>query len=120
MSLSGTFEASTPLGPALVISLVTTALAGLAAWALTVGPQAALDAAYRKETSFVRLREVSANFRLPRDFTQRYIRAETASINVAVRNLNTWTNFDGLDPESDQFLTVPADRRWTIRMNVTF
>ena len=79
-----------------------------------------VDAGYKQDTHFVRLREISANLRLPRDFTQRYIRAETASLNFAVRNLHTWTNFNGLDPESEQFLTVPADRRWTIRMNVTF
>jgi hypothetical protein len=34
------------LAPALVISLVTTTLATLLGWALTVGPQAALDASY--------------------------------------------------------------------------
>ena len=36
----------TTLAPALVLSLVTTSLALLLQWALTVGPQAALDAAY--------------------------------------------------------------------------
>lgn len=36
----------TTLAPALAISLITTALAMLAAWALTVGPQAALDSSY--------------------------------------------------------------------------
>jgi hypothetical protein len=39
----------TTLGPALVISLVTTTLAALTAWALTVGPQAALDASYYQD-----------------------------------------------------------------------
>lgn len=39
----------TTLGPALVISLVTTTLAAFLAWALTVGPQAALDAAYYQD-----------------------------------------------------------------------
>jgi hypothetical protein len=37
------------LGPALVISLVTTTLAAFLAWALTVGPQAALDASYYQD-----------------------------------------------------------------------
>lgn len=36
----------TTLAPALVLSLITTSLALLAQWALTVGPQAALDASY--------------------------------------------------------------------------
>jgi hypothetical protein len=39
----------TTLGPALVLSLATTTLAALIAWALTVGPQAALDAAYYQD-----------------------------------------------------------------------
>lgn len=34
------------LGPALVVSVVATALAALTGWLLTVGPQAALDASY--------------------------------------------------------------------------
>jgi hypothetical protein len=39
----------TTLGPALVISLVTTTLAALVAWGLTAGPQAALDASYYQD-----------------------------------------------------------------------
>jgi hypothetical protein len=39
----------TTLGPALVISLATTTLAAFIAWALTVGPQAALDASYYQD-----------------------------------------------------------------------
>jgi hypothetical protein len=39
----------TTLGPALAISLVTTTLAAFVAWALTVGPLAALDAAYYQD-----------------------------------------------------------------------
>jgi hypothetical protein len=37
------------LGPALVISLVTTTLAALATWGLTAGPQALLDASYYQD-----------------------------------------------------------------------
>jgi len=39
----------TTLAPALVVSLVTTSLALLVQWALTVGPQAALDASYYED-----------------------------------------------------------------------
>ena len=39
----------TTLAPALVISLVTTSLALLGQWALTVGPRAALDASYYQD-----------------------------------------------------------------------
>jgi TonB-linked SusC/RagA family outer membrane protein len=75
---------------------------------------------YRTNVEFLKLREVSATYRLPRDFASRFLRAQTALINLSVRNLETWTNYSGLDPETGQFLTVPQDRRWNLRMNVTF
>lgn len=75
---------------------------------------------YRHEGNFVKLREVSANYRLPRNFVQRYMMVQTAQLTFGLRNLNTWTDYPGLDPETGQFLTVPQDRRWTVRLNVTF
>lgn len=39
----------TTLGPALVVSLVATALAALLRWGLVIGPQAALDASYYED-----------------------------------------------------------------------
>jgi hypothetical protein len=39
----------TTLGPALVVSLATTALAALLQWLLVIGPQAALDASYYQD-----------------------------------------------------------------------
>jgi hypothetical protein len=76
--------------------------------------------AYRQDAGFTRLREVSASYRLPRNMVQRFMRAEAAQITFAMRNLNVWTDFEGLDPETGNFLTVPQDKRWTVRMNVTF
>jgi DNA gyrase inhibitor GyrI len=35
-------------------------------------------------------------------------------------NLKLWTDYTGLDPETDQFLTVPQDKRWTLRFNFNF
>jgi hypothetical protein len=75
---------------------------------------------YNEDASFVRLREASVNYRLPRSLTQRFMHAEAAQVMVAFRNLRTWTDFTGLDPETDQFLTVPQDKRWTVRFNFTF
>ena len=75
---------------------------------------------YLEDGTFFKLREASLNYRLPRDFTTRYMKVQTASLTVAMRNLRTWTDFTGLDPESDQFLTVPQDRRWTVRFNFTY
>ena len=63
---------------------------------------------------------VIVNYRFPSSFVQRYMRARGASIGLTMRNLHTWTDFTGLDPETGQFLTVPLDRRWTVRFNFNF
>jgi TonB-linked SusC/RagA family outer membrane protein len=76
--------------------------------------------AYLQDGSFVKLREVSANYRIPSSLVQRFTGARSASLGLSVRNLHTWTDFMGFDPESDQFLTVPQDRRWTLRFNFQF
>ena len=75
---------------------------------------------YNQPGDFFRLREVSATYRVPRAFLARFARAQTASVTVTMRNINTWTDFTGLDPETDQFLTVPQDKRWTVKFNFTF
>jgi TonB-linked SusC/RagA family outer membrane protein len=54
------------------------------------------------DSKFLRLREVSASYDLP----QRWVRATNAErlmVNVAARNIRTWTPWTGLDPES-QFI----------------
>ena len=75
---------------------------------------------YNEDGAFVRLREASLSYRIPRSIVTRFMRAQSASLTVALRNVHTWTDFTGLDPESDQFLTVPQDKRWTVRFNFTF
>jgi TonB-linked SusC/RagA family outer membrane protein len=75
---------------------------------------------YNEDAGFVRLREASVSYRVPSALVQRVARAQSAQVTVAFRNLKTWTNFTGLDPETDQFLTVPQDKRWTVRFNFTF
>jgi TonB-linked SusC/RagA family outer membrane protein len=75
---------------------------------------------YLQDASFTRLREVSVSYRVPTQMVQRYMRAQSATVSLAMRNLNMWTDFLALDPETDQFLTVPQDRRWTLRFFFTF
>lgn len=76
--------------------------------------------AWMEDGGFLKLREASVSYRVPRNFAQRYVRAQSAQVTLAMRNVKTWTDFTGMDPESTQFLTVPADRRWIARFNVTF
>lgn len=75
---------------------------------------------YLQDASFIKLREVSATYRLPSWMVRQYLRAQSASLSLAVRNVKTWTDYEGLDPESLQFLAVPQDRRWTAKFFFTF
>jgi hypothetical protein len=85
---------------------------------------------YIRDASFMKLREVSASYRFPERYAQR-IGASTASFTLAGRNLHTWSNYSGLDPESvirrsnspaamwDQALT-PQLAQLITTINVTF
>jgi hypothetical protein len=75
---------------------------------------------YDQDGGFMKLREASLSYRIPRNLVERFGRAQSATLTFGMRNLKTWTDFTGLDPESDQFLTVPAPRSWTAKINVTF
>ena len=79
-----------------------------------------VDGAYRQKVQTFKLRELGVTYRFPTSFVQQYVRARSASLRFTMRNIQTWTNFNGLDPESDQFLSVPQDQRWTVGMTVTF
>lgn len=69
--------------------------------ASTLHPSRTLDG-YFQPGSFVRFRELTATYTLPQQFAGRYLRARSASINFAARNLNVWTNYRGLDPDNDR------------------
>jgi hypothetical protein len=51
------------------------------------------------DASYAKLREVSLSVDVPPRLTQRFIGGRTATFNLAARNLKTWTNYTGLDPE---------------------
>jgi hypothetical protein len=60
----------------------------------------------------------------------RWFRATAVSLTLAGRNLATWTNYGGLDPEVNftgadnhyrsDFLTQPQVRRYTARLSLTY
>jgi len=60
---------------------------------------AVFGAEYIRDSSFLRLREVSASFIVPNQYLER-IGAKRATINVAARNLHTWSPWTGMDPEA--------------------
>jgi hypothetical protein len=83
---------------------------------------------YFQDGGFTKLREVSATFTIPERFIRGFTRA---SITLAGRDLHTWTNYAGIDPEvnlnniatsastADQGLTPPLTR-YIATLNLSF
>jgi hypothetical protein len=80
------------------------------------------------DASFARLRELSITYDLPRTLATQF-GARAASVSLAGRNLHTWTNYTGLDPEATflsgtpGFLeqsTLPQLMQWMAVINVNF
>ena len=84
----------------------------------TAASQGILDQ-YYQDGSFAKLREVSVTYSLPASLLRGY---QSASITLAGRDLHTWTNYAGIDPEvnvnniatssatADQAVTPPLTR----------
>jgi len=78
---------------------------------------------------FVKLREVSLSYTLPARYSA-YLRAQDAVITISGRNLKTWSDYQGFDPEllsvattnfgRQDFLTIPPSRQMAFRLNLTF
>ena len=86
-------------------------------------------AGYIEPADYWKLREVSATLHVPQRFAS-YIAGRDLSLTLAGRNLFTWTDFSGLDPEvngfgqsnfgSEEDFTIPPYRIWTARINIAF
>ena len=70
-------------------------LAGISA----VARSNAVDGAFIQDASFAKLREISATYRIPEQWLGR-VGMSGASLTLAGRNLATWTDYRGLDPEA--------------------
>ena len=79
---------------------------------------------------FIKLREVSATFTLPRGWAEKF-RARGMSFTLSGRNLAMWTNYDlGSDPELNfsgdatftrtDYMSVPMMRYYTATVNLSF
>jgi hypothetical protein len=66
---------------------------------------------YVFDGSFVKLRELSLSYELPSGFSQGFLRgAGAARIEFGGRNLVTWSNYPGVDPEASNFGNQPISR----------
>jgi len=85
---------------------------------------------YIEDGSYIKLREIAVKFTLPASFVSR-IGAEAASVRFAGRNLVTWTDYTGLDPETNtfsastvsrgvDFATSPLPRQFSIGLSFNY
>ena len=62
---------------------------------------------YIEDGSFVKLREIALRYRFDQPWVQR-LGAASFDVRIAGRNLYTWTDFTGLDPEVNLFAASPV------------
>jgi TonB-linked SusC/RagA family outer membrane protein len=87
------------------------------------------DAGYVEDASFTKLREVALTLTAPSDLAGR-LRVEGLRLTIAGRNLATWTDYTGFDPEvnsqpqnlfsTSDFFTIPPLRMFSTRLTVQF
>lgn len=85
------------------------------------------DAGYIEDGSFWKLREVAIGITAPDRLAHRF-GLSGATLTFAGRNLGTWTKYKGLDPEinengglnfsTDEFLSQPPVRTYTVRLDL--
>ena len=86
-------------------------------------------AGFFEEADFTKLRSVSLRLMVPRRYTD-MAGLSALALTLSGRNLKTWTDYTGLDPELNSagqsafstfdFLGQPPVRHWTARLDVTF
>jgi len=86
--------------------------------------------AFIEDGSFVKLREVSLGFTLDPAWVRRF-GADGAQLRLAGRNLHTWTDYSGVDPEINlfggstiargvDFVTTPIPRSFSLGLTLNF
>jgi TonB-linked SusC/RagA family outer membrane protein len=90
-------------------------------------------AVYVESTAFVKIREVRLSYEMPNSLVSRLFngRAQSARLEISGRNLKTWTDYTGLDPEVSNFgngalgriqdvTPYPPSRTYYFSINTTF
>ena len=91
-----------------------TSLAGWQGWFTGKGGSGSnAQFQFVEDGSFVKLRELSAQYTLDQPFVKNALGISSIDLRLAGRNLHTWTKYRGLDPESNlggaEFLTQGID-----------
>jgi hypothetical protein len=90
----------------------------------------AATGAYLEDGTFVKIRELSITYDIPATFTDR-IGLSSAAIELGGRNLHTFTDYRGYDPETNMFgtstvsrgtdfATYPNPRVWTFGVRASY
>ncbi|HJQ21855.1 MAG TPA: TonB-dependent receptor, partial [Gemmatimonadaceae bacterium] len=97
--------------------------------ARNIGQLMGTDYGYVEDASFTKLREVTLSLLAPKSWAT-VAHASEARLTLAGRNLATWTNYTGLDPEvnstptalfsQSDFLTQPPLRVFSARLSLAF
>ena len=108
---------------------VNDASAPLEQQARSVAAAFGVNSGYIEDASFMKLREVTVTFTAPSGLARR-LGTDGLSLTLAGRNLGTWTDYSGLDPELNalgqanfsqaEFLTQPQVRTFAARLNFAF
>jgi TonB-dependent starch-binding outer membrane protein SusC len=69
---------------------------------------------YVEDASFVKLRELSVTYNLPKRLAAQLGPLKTLQVSLAGRNLATFTNYSGLDPEVSNFGGQPIGRNYDV------
>jgi TonB-linked SusC/RagA family outer membrane protein len=56
---------------------------------------------FMEDASFVKLREIAVGYQFRSDWIHRATGLSTLDLRLAARNLHTWTNYTGIDPETN-------------------
>lgn len=89
-----------------------------------IPPHWRVNETWMHDASYVRLRNVTLGYKIPRDLTDRF-RITNARIYVSGQNLATWDNMpEGIDPltppQFSQGAFYPVTKVFTMGLNVTF
>jgi hypothetical protein len=103
--------------------------ASLADQAANLGQLMNTDAGYVEDGTFTKLREMSFTLIAPDDMAHK-LGFQNVDFTIAGRNLKTWTDYKGFDPEvnsqtagnfgTSDFLTQPPLRMWSARLSLSF
>jgi TonB-dependent starch-binding outer membrane protein SusC len=87
--------------------------------------------AFVEDGSFIKLREIALGYTFDQPWVRGRLGAESVSLRVAGRNLHTWTDYSGIDPEVNlfggstvargvDFVTTPIPRSLSVGLSVNF